>query len=108
MTQQEFKAAFEAIEREAVAGRMSIPGALARVALLAIDYGRNDSRESRLTLQALRYRSAIAADEAYSVELRRVYGSLSSEARYFNRHDDLECQAALARKLEADADLLDG
>ncbi len=39
MTKAEFEKAFEAIESEAVAGRMSIPGALARAAMLALEYG---------------------------------------------------------------------
>lgn len=108
MTQQEFKALFEAIEREALAGRMTLPSALARVALLAIDYGRGNQHDARLTSNALRYHAAIAADKAYSIELERVYGPLACEARYYKRHNDLECQTALARKLEADADLLDG
>lgn len=39
MTQQEYQKRYEAIEREAEAGRLSWKGAMARVALLSIEYG---------------------------------------------------------------------
>lgn len=53
MTQEQFRQAFEAIETEVKAGRMSISGGLARVAILAIDYGRRSAREASLTSEAL-------------------------------------------------------
>ncbi len=61
MNQKEFQKAFEAIECEALSGRMSVPGALARVALLAIDYTstdyiRNSLSESRRTAEAIELR----------------------------------------------------
>jgi len=48
------------------------------------------------------YRAAQAADDAFSVELRRVYGSNAGDARYKWRHDDPKVQAAMRAKLAAD------
>jgi hypothetical protein len=50
------------------------------------------------------YYAAVAADEAYSAELIRVYGKAKARvARYsFAPHADPACQAARERKLAAD------
>lgn len=54
------------------------------------------------------YRAAIAADDAYSVELRRVYGNNASMRRYL-AHDtgDIALNDAMNTKLSADAAYLD-
>ena len=50
------------------------------------------------------YRAAIAADEAYSAELTRVYGRKACDARYDERGTATGTLASLsAAKLEADA-----
>lgn len=56
MTQDEYRKQFEAIEAECVAGRMSISGALARVALLSLEYQRRNAREANLTREAFEWK----------------------------------------------------
>ncbi len=45
MTQEQYQSRFEAIEREALAGRMTISGALARVSILSIEFASEQVRE---------------------------------------------------------------
>lgn len=49
------------------------------------------------------YYASVAADEAYSRELERVYGSYACEARYKYKHADERVQAAADAKKAADA-----
>lgn len=52
-------------------------------------------------LERLR-KAAYAADERYSAELARVYGSSSCEARYRFTHQDPKVTAAADAKIAAD------
>jgi hypothetical protein len=57
MTHEQYKKAFEAIQAEALAGRLSISGALARVALITFehpDIEQGVSCEERVVLDAAR------------------------------------------------------
>lgn len=49
------------------------------------------------------YQDAVSADAAFEVELQRVYGRNSRDARYRVRHVDPELNAAKSRKVVADA-----
>lgn len=72
MTQEQFRHAFEAIETEVQAGRMSISGGLARVAILAIDYGRRSARDASMTSEGLAYRVVKHADSEADNAIARV------------------------------------
>ena len=51
-------------------------------------------------------RAAYAADDAFSAELRRVYGARASDMRYVTwEYPDERLRAAKHKKLEADAAL---
>lgn len=48
------------------------------------------------------YLAALAADEAFSRELTRVYGARACDARYLARHSDADVTRAKDSKLRAD------
>lgn len=54
MTQEQFKSAWQAIETEALTGRMSTSGAMARVTLLALDFARRNGRDAALLSESVR------------------------------------------------------
>lgn len=53
------------------------------------------------------FRAAMAADQAYTCELVRVYGRHACEARYHAHHNDARVMKAANEKVAADKAWLD-
>lgn len=88
----EYKTVFEAIEREVVAGRMSIPSGLARIALLTCELDKADrptpstlaigraDREDVLAAEVVR--AAVATVETYAAPELIVYWTKANRDLY--------------------------
>jgi len=54
-----------------------------------------------------KYYTAVAADDAFSVELTRVYGAIAQDARYYVTHDDHGVNCARLEKQRTGDEWLD-